>query len=78
MRRSWLYIYFFRGTPVYVQLIFWGFIGDLYKHIDLGVPFGGPALIHASSNALITEFVAAILGLGLNEGAYMARSFGPG
>ncbi len=70
---SWLYIYFFRGTPVYVQLIFWGFIGDLYQHIDLGVPFGGPALIHANSNTLITEFVAAILGLGLNEAAYMAE-----
>jgi polar amino acid transport system permease protein len=70
---AWLYIYFFRGTPVYVQLIFWGFIGALYHNIDLGVPFGGPALIHASSNTLITEFVAAILGLGLNEGAYMAE-----
>jgi polar amino acid transport system permease protein len=70
---SWLYIYFFRGTPVYVQLLFWGFIGTLYRHIDLGVPFGGPALIHADSNTLITQFVAAILGLGLNEAAYMAE-----
>ncbi len=70
---SWLYIYFFRGTPVYVQLLFWGFFGALYKYIDIGVPFGGPALIHASSNTLISEFRAAILGLGLNEGAYMAE-----
>ena len=70
---SWLYIYVFRGTPVLVQILFWGFISALFHKIDLGVPFGGPALIHANANTLITPFVAAILGLGLNEGAYMAE-----
>ncbi len=70
---SWLYVWFFRGTPVYVQLLFWGFIADLYPRIDIGVPFGGPALIHANANTLIPSFAAAILGLGLNEGAYMAE-----
>ena len=38
---SWAYIWFFRGTPVLVQLLFWGFIAALFKKIDLGVPFGG-------------------------------------
>jgi polar amino acid transport system permease protein len=70
---SWLYVWFFRGTPVYVQLLFWGFIADLYPNLDIGVPFGGPALIHAGANSLIAPFTAAILGLGLNEGAYMAE-----
>ncbi len=70
---SWLYIFFFRGTPVYVQLVFWGFFGALYKDVSIGVPFGGPVLLHASSNTLISSFNAAILGLGLNEGAYMAE-----
>jgi polar amino acid transport system permease protein len=70
---SWLYIWFFRGTPLLVQLLFWGFIGALYHRISLGVPFGGPALIHATSNSLITPFVAALLGFGLNEGAYMSE-----
>jgi polar amino acid transport system permease protein len=70
---SWLYIWFFRGTPLLVQLLFWGFAGALFKNINLGVPFGGPVLISASANSLITPFVAAILGLGLNEGAYMAE-----
>jgi polar amino acid transport system permease protein len=70
---SWLYIWFFRGTPLLVQLLFWGFIGALFKKISLGVPFGGPAIIDVSSNTLITAFVAALLGLGLNEGAYMAE-----
>src|SRR5262249_32137271 len=29
--------------------------------------------VHADANALITPFIAAILGLGLNEGAYMSE-----
>ena len=69
---SWLYIYFFRGTPIIVQIIFWYNIAALYPKIALGVPFG-PALIHANGNTVITVFVAAILALGLNEGAYMAE-----
>ncbi len=69
---SWFYIWFFRGTPVLVQLLFWYSIAALYPKIALGVPFG-PAFVHADSNSLITAFTAAILGLGLNEGAYMAE-----
>jgi len=71
-RASWLYIFFFRGTPVLVQLLFWFYISALYPKIDLGVPFG-PAFVHANANTLITAFRAAVLGLGLNEGAYMAE-----
>jgi polar amino acid transport system permease protein len=69
---SWLYIWFFRGTPVLVQLLFWYNIAALYPKIALGIPFG-PAFVHPDANALITPFTAAILGLGLNEGAYMAE-----
>ena len=70
---SWLYIWFFRGTPLLVQLLFWEFGGALFKKISLGVPFGGPAIIHPSYNTVVTAFVAALLGFGLNEGAYMAE-----
>ncbi len=69
---SWFYIWFFRGTPVLVQLLFWYNIAALYPTIALGIPFG-PALVHADANSLITAFTAAVLGLGLNEGAYMAE-----
>jgi polar amino acid transport system permease protein len=69
---SWLYIYFFRGTPLLVQLFFWEFISALYPVIAIGIPFG-PAFIHAHGNSVVTPFAAAILGLGLNEGAYMAE-----
>ena len=70
---SWLYIWFIRGTPLLVQLLFWNFISALYPKIALGVPFGGPAIINADSNHLISTTVAVILGLSLNEGAYMAE-----
>ena len=70
---SWLYIWFIRGTPLLVQLLFWNFISALYPKIALGVPFGGPAIINADSNHLISTTVAVLLGLSLNEGAYMAE-----
>jgi polar amino acid transport system permease protein len=69
---SWFYIWFFRGTPVLVQLLFWYNIAALYPKIALGIPFG-PAFVHPDANVLIPPFTAAILGLGLNEGAYMAE-----
>jgi polar amino acid transport system permease protein len=69
---SWFYVWFFRGTPLLVQLLFWGFIAAVYPRIDLGVPFG-PSFVHLNANSIITFFVAAVLGLGLNEGAYMAE-----
>jgi len=67
------YIWFVRGTPVLVQLLFWSFVSALYPHISFGVPFGGPELFGGSANTVITPFVAAVLGLGLNEGAYMSE-----
>jgi polar amino acid transport system permease protein len=71
-RFSWTYIWLFRGTPVLVQLLFWGFISALYPRLSLGIPFG-PEFVHGTANSFITPFVAAILGLGLNEAAYMAE-----
>ena len=69
---SWFYIWFFRGTPVLVQILFWNFIAALYPTVVIGIP-GGPAFWHIDSNTLIPTFVATILGLGLNEAAYMAE-----
>jgi len=71
---SWLYIWFFRGTPVLVQLIFWFNIAALIgQHPAIGIPFTHVVLFHVTTNTFATAFVAAILGLGLNEGAYMAE-----
>jgi polar amino acid transport system permease protein len=70
---SWLYIWFFRGTPVFVQILIWGYFGILYPHIFLGLPFTGLAFGGMETNRIIGGFVAAILALGLNEAAYAAE-----
>ena len=69
---SWLYIWLFRGTPVLVQILFWGYISALYPRLSLGIPLG-PQFVHFTANSVISPFVAGMLALGLNEGAYMAE-----
>ena len=71
-RAALLYVWFFRGTPLLVQLLFWFFLGALLPRISLGIPFG-PEFVSISSNDLITPFFAAIVGLGINEGSYMSE-----
>jgi polar amino acid transport system permease protein len=67
------YVWLFRGTPILVQLLFWFFLGTVLPQISVGLPFGGPDLVSWPTNTVITQFTAAILGLGLNEAAYMAE-----
>jgi polar amino acid transport system permease protein len=68
---AWVYLWIFRGTPVYVQLAFWGLIPTIYRNIQLGVPFGPTFFeIHLTDP---NYFILAMLGLALNEAAYMAE-----
>ncbi|MFD7552842.1 amino acid ABC transporter permease [Streptomyces sp. NPDC059578] len=67
------YTWFFRGTPLLVQLIFWFNLALLFPVISIGIPFDGPKLVEWQTNAVITGFVAALLGLSINEGAYLAE-----
>lgn len=67
------YVWFFRGTPVLVQLIFWYNIAALYPELTIGVPFGGPDAYAVDSNRVMTSFTAAVIGLSLNEAAYYAE-----
>lgn len=69
---SWVFLWIFRGTPIYVQLTFWGLIPTIYKNIQLGVPFG-PSFFQLNLQALSIPFLLATLGLALNEAAYMAE-----
>ncbi|WP_101949958.1 amino acid ABC transporter permease [Mycobacterium sp. 3519A] len=69
---SWVYLWIFRGTPIYVQLAFWGLIPTIYQKIQLGVPFG-PTFFELNLQALSIPFLLATLGLALNEAAYMAE-----
>jgi polar amino acid transport system permease protein len=70
---SGAYIWFFRGTPVLVQLIFWFNLGIIFPRIRLGIPFTDITLWSEPTNNAIRPLTAAILGLGLNEGAYVAE-----
>ncbi|WP_201841869.1 amino acid ABC transporter permease [Microvirga zambiensis] len=67
------YVWFFRGTPVLVQLVFWYNLSTLFPELQLGIPFNGPKLFEIPATVAISSFTAAMLGLGLNEGAYMAE-----
>lgn len=69
---AWFYVWVFRGTPVLVQLVIWGNLNSLYRTISLGVPFG-PEWFVFETRDLIPPIAAALLGLGLNEAAYMSE-----
>ncbi|WP_225802603.1 amino acid ABC transporter permease [Streptomyces sp. NK15101] len=64
---AWLYIWFFRGTPVYVQLLVWFNLSLIFQYINLGPIYKNETV------DVMTPFMVALLGLGLNEGAYMAE-----
>lgn len=66
------YTWFFRGTPLLVQLIFLFNISALYPVMSVGLPFG-PTLFDIPANDILTPTVVAIVGLSLNEAAYMAE-----
>ncbi|MGP9504256.1 amino acid ABC transporter permease [Specibacter sp. AOP5-B1-6] len=69
---AWLYIWVFRGTPVYVQLVFWGIVALIYPVLTVGVPFMTPWI--SFQNDIFTNlFVTAVIGLALNEAAYMSE-----
>jgi len=67
------YIWFFRGTPVLVQLIFWYNLAFLFPELVLRIPFTDIGY-KWDTNQLMTGFTAAILGLGLNMAAYFAET----
>jgi polar amino acid transport system permease protein len=70
---AWLYIWVFRGTPLLIQIVFWGYLGLLYSQITLGVPFTDFTIFSIDTNALIPAFTAGVLALTLNQAAYSAE-----
>lgn len=68
-----LFVWAFRGTPLLVQIIFWGYAGALYKEVMIGIPFTHVTFAQAGTNSLLTPAVAALLALGLNEAAYASE-----
>ena len=71
---AFAYTWFFRGTPVLVQLTFWYYLGALYPHLTIGLPFLHVTFLNINvNNAALTALDLVMLGLGLNEGAYMSE-----
>jgi polar amino acid transport system permease protein len=70
---AWTYTWFFRGTPVYVQILFWGFLPLLYPALSIGVPFTHLTLWHFTTSTTLSPFRAGVVALGLNESAYMSE-----
>jgi polar amino acid transport system permease protein len=70
---AWTYTWFFRGTPVLVQLLFWFNIAALYKTITIGLPFLPVTFVHLNVLSILNPFRSAVLALGLNEAAYMSE-----
>ncbi|WP_312241100.1 amino acid ABC transporter permease [Pantoea sp.] len=70
---SGLYIWFFRGTPLLVQLIFWYNLSTLFPTLSIALPWSDITFASWNTNDLITPLTAAIAGLALNEAAYMAE-----
>lgn len=74
---SWGWVWFFRGTPAYTQLLFWGLFSVLFPVLSLSIPFG-PDLLTVQTKWIVTPMVAAVFGLGFNESAYLAEIFRAG
>lgn len=74
---AYAWVWFFRGTPVYTQLLFWGLFAVLFPNLSLSIPFG-PELVTVETKYVVTPAVAAILGLGFNESAYLTEIFRAG
>ncbi|WP_434096634.1 amino acid ABC transporter permease [Streptomyces nitrosporeus] len=64
---AWLYIWFFRGTPVYVQLLLWFNLALVFPVLNI------PLVYKDEMTDVMTPFMCALLGLALNEAAYMAE-----
>lgn len=70
---SWAYTWFFRGTPLLVQIIFWGFLAALYPQLEFGIPFTDVTFASFDTNTVVGPMTAAVLALSLNEVAYAAE-----
>ncbi|WP_405753989.1 amino acid ABC transporter permease [Streptomyces sp. NBC_01411] len=64
---AWFYVWVFRGTPVYLQLLLWFNLALIFPLVSV------PGVYTARTVDLMTPFVAAALGLGINQGAYTSE-----
>lgn len=70
---SAVYVWAFRGTPLLVQIVIWGYFGLIFEKITIGIPFTNIVFYQADTNTLINALVAGIIALTLNEAAYSSE-----
>lgn len=70
---SSFYVWLFRGTPLLVQIVIWGYFGLIFEKISIGIPFTDIVFWQQDTNSLLTPLVAGIIALTLNEAAYSAE-----
>jgi len=70
---SWTYVWIFRSIPVIVMLLIINNLGYLYATVSLGVPFTGLTFFSYPTTQLISPFVAALVGLTLNQAAFASE-----
>lgn len=68
-----VYVWAFRGTPLLVQIVIWGYFGLIFEKITIGIPFTNIVFFQADTNMLISALVAGIIALTLNEAAYSSE-----
>jgi polar amino acid transport system permease protein len=61
------YVWLFRGTPLILQLLLWFNLALIFP--TLGIP----GVFEVKTVEFITPFAAALLGLGINQGAYTSE-----
>jgi polar amino acid transport system permease protein len=67
-----VYVWFFRGVPALIQLIFWFNLSLLVREISLSIPYVG-TVFSVRTNDFMTPFLSAIVALSLCEAGYMAE-----
>ncbi|MEO0049001.1 MAG: hypothetical protein RL556_333 [Actinomycetota bacterium] len=67
------FIGFFRGTPLLLQIVFWGYLGIIYPTLTFGIPFTNIVFVEGQTSKLVPSLVAGIIALSLNEAAYAAE-----
>jgi polar amino acid transport system permease protein len=67
-----VYVWFFRGVPALIQLIFWFNLSLLLREISLTLPFLG-TIFAMRTNDVMTPFLSAVVALSLCEAGYMAE-----
>jgi polar amino acid transport system permease protein len=70
---AWAFAFFFRGTPILVQLFFWFNLALIFPQLSLGIPGTDIVLLQYDTNTVMTPLVAAVVGLALSESAYYSE-----